>query len=295
MRRARLPDRRPWRSTSRRTASRSSRSTSRWPATCASRRRHQDQHRRSSASATWPSTSPSAPSRWRHGAPGAGACDFAVMAEPRRSACREGARRAGARSDADVARARAAAPTTRSTTSTASSSRSSRTAIRERPRAPRRDRAPVPASRVTSSALADHATNIAEDVIYMVEGEIHRHQCRTRRPSCCAGTIAGCERRRRLRPSFPAARSSCLARATGKARAATRAHPYRARVARAYALGCASAGVARRAADDAALGRGALLDGDGDRGRVSLARGRSSTWWSAPGSRRRCTSEYVAL
>ena len=24
--------------------------------------------------------------------------------------------------------------------------------------------------------LADHATNIAEDVLYMVEGEIHRHQ-----------------------------------------------------------------------------------------------------------------------
>ena len=37
--------------------------------------------------------------------------------------------------------------------------------------------------------LADHATNIAEDVLYMVEGEIQRH---TRRPwrrgrprSCC--------------------------------------------------------------------------------------------------------------
>ena len=24
--------------------------------------------------------------------------------------------------------------------------------------------------------LADHANNIAEDVLYMVEGEIHRHQ-----------------------------------------------------------------------------------------------------------------------
>ncbi len=24
--------------------------------------------------------------------------------------------------------------------------------------------------------LADHATNIAEDVLYMVEGDIHRHQ-----------------------------------------------------------------------------------------------------------------------
>ena len=41
--------------------------------------------------------------------------------------------------------------------------------------------------------LADHATNIAEDVLYMVEGEIHRHQRTARSPTTCArDAVAGC-------------------------------------------------------------------------------------------------------
>jgi phosphate transport system protein len=39
--------------------------------------------------------------------------------------------------------------------------------------------------------IADHATNIAEDVIYMIEGEIMRHRMHVQKNEVCAPTPAG--------------------------------------------------------------------------------------------------------
>ena len=120
-------------------------------------------------------------------APGAGARPrFAVMAERTGDHPREGARRARAPGRGRRA-LRAGAPTTRSTALyRRAHRRSSRRCIRA-------DIEHLDALVLLFSVarylerLADHATNIAEDVLYMVEGEIHRHQRRTPRKNSCAG------------------------------------------------------------------------------------------------------------
>ena len=116
--------------------------------------------------------------------------------------------------------------------------------------------------------LADHATNIAEDVLYMVEGEIQRHHQPPVAPGTAEELLRCAISASRTEPADAAElTSTCPSRrsvpAAGRRKADRRPGP-------------PLPGPGRRAYGVA------LLDPDG-RGRRRALPPRSSTWWSAPG------------
>src|SRR5450759_2472497 len=256
---------------SRRSASRSWRSISLWRATCASSSRSSRSTASWSASATSPPTSVSARSRWHRST----RCRSPAPSPSWRSAPARYWRRRWTRWCGRTRPRRVACwpPTTRSTRCTGISSRSSRRSSAQT-RSTSTPSCSCSASRGTSSAWRTTPPTSPRTCSTWSRARSTGTRCRTLRPSWSAGTTGRWERRRSLtRPSRRRGLPASRRLSEGASSDPGLPLPGPGRFAYAPGRGRNLRGTGSAAERGSPPGRGYLLDGDGDGGRVRLARG----------------------